>query len=191
MAQDTQCGSADVFKVALFGCNVLQMSAPQPAQSKESKGKGEEEVARKRLFRGTRLCSFTAIGAGHLEPSCLHLPAFPQNRSSFSTYMPVPIQYDFLIFHSISCKHQAIWLGFLEAIHVSMTILIFGKFALHCSAFGIDLATAVPRCFQASSSLPAAAQGVMHVTSHIRRMISRISLTSPKQGFATLSWEVA
>ena len=77
--------------------------------------------------------------------------------------------------------------GFLEAIHVSMTILIFGKFALHCSAFGIDLATAVPRCFQASSSLPAAAQGVMHVTSHIRRMISRISLTSPKQGFATLS----
>ena len=54
--------SADVFKVALFGCNVLQMSAPQPAQSK---GKGEEEVARKRLFRGTRLCSFTAIGAGH------------------------------------------------------------------------------------------------------------------------------
>lgn len=112
MAQDTQCGSADVFKVALFGCNVLQMSAPQPAQSKESKGKGEEEVARKRLFRGTRLCSFTAIGAGHLEPSCLHLPAFPQNRSSFSTYMPVPIQYDFLIFHSLSCKHQAIWLGF-------------------------------------------------------------------------------
>ena len=50
---------SDGFKCLHLGCYELQMSAPQPAQPSKAKGR-EEEVARKRLFRGTRLCRLTA-----------------------------------------------------------------------------------------------------------------------------------
>lgn len=64
------------------------MSAPQPAQPSKAKA-GEEEVARKRLFRGTRLCKFFLAGCcsrgdacnfAHSSDDLQDLPDFSKTR---------------------------------------------------------------------------------------------------------------